>query len=167
MRDNAALLDTTSSPEIGAPYGIPAPAKPFLEEVTTNPGKLRIAFFTKGAASDTHPDCVAAVKDAAKLCEELGHNVTEAAPELDYDALLPAFSLVVNSHTAAMLDQFAKNPGMEITSDTVEPATLGWAELGWNASAADFAISSHRFSSTRTVRDDPQWRSKVVVMSRS
>lgn len=152
VRDNAALLDVTSSPEIGAPYGIPAPARPFLEEVTRHPGRLRIAFFTKGAASETHPDCIAAVQDAAKLCEELGHDVTEAAPELDYDALLQAYSLVVDSHTAAMLDSFANNLGMEVTSDTVEPATLEWAERGRKASAADLANTKPIFNvATRTV----------------
>ena len=53
-----------------------------------------------------------------------------------------------------MLDQFAKNPGMEITSDTVEPATLGWAELGWNASAADFANTKPIINTgTRTVAE--------------
>jgi amidase len=68
VRDNAALLDATSAPEVGAPYGIPAPIRPFAKEVETNPGKLKIAFFTKGSAEVTHPDCIAAVNDTAKLC---------------------------------------------------------------------------------------------------
>ena len=138
VRDNAALLDATSSPEIGGPYGVPAPERPFLEEVGTSPGRLRIAFFTKGAAETTHPDCVAAAQSVAKLCEELGHDVTEAAPELDYDALLPAYSLVLHGHTAAMLDRFAEIRGERVT-EIVEPATRGWAEPGWKATAADFA----------------------------
>ena len=154
VRDNAALLDATSSPEIGAPYGVPAPERPFLEEVTTSPGKLRIAFFTKGAANETHPDCIAAVKDAAKLCEELGHEVTEAAPELDYDALRPAFSLIVQAHTAAMLDRFAELLGKKVTPDAVEPATWGWAEPGWKASAAELANTKSIINAgTRTVAE--------------
>ena len=48
VRDSAALLDATSAPEVGAPYGIPAPLRPFVKEVETNPGKLKIAFFHKG-----------------------------------------------------------------------------------------------------------------------
>jgi len=66
VRDNAALLDATSAPEVGAPYGIPAPVRPFVKEVENNPGKLKIAFLTKGAAEVTHPDCIAAVNDTAR-----------------------------------------------------------------------------------------------------
>jgi len=148
VRDNAALLDATATPEIGAPYGIPAPARPFIEEVTINPGKLRIAYFTKGAAADTHPDCVAAVHDAATLLEELGHEVVEAAPALDYNVIKPAFSLIVSAHAAAMLDKFKTGMEIAMTSDVVEPATLGWAEPGWKASAADFASTKAIINAT-------------------
>lgn len=138
VRDNAALLDVSAAPEVGAPYGIPAPERPFLDEVEASPGKLRIAFFTRGASAKTHPDCVTAVYEAAKLCEELGHDVTEAAPELDYEALRSAFSLVLHAHTAAMLDQFAELTSRNVM-DIVEPATQGWAEPGWKATAAELA----------------------------
>lgn len=148
VRDNAALLDATSGPEIGAPYGIPAPARPFLEEVTTSPGNLRIAMFTKGAADTTHADCVAAVKNVAALLEELGHDVAEDAPALDYEAIKPAFSLIVESHTAAMLDQIADDIGRNVVREMVEPVTWGWAQGGWNASAADFARTKSIINAT-------------------
>lgn len=152
VRDNAALLDATSGPEVGAPYGIPAPERPFLDEVTTDPGKLRIAWFTEGAATETHPDCIAAAIDAAELCEELGHEVVEASPDLDYDVVKAAFSLVVSAHTAAMLDSFAEDMGMTIDSSTLEPATLGWARPGRDATAGDLARAKSVFNyATRTV----------------
>jgi|Deesub1362A_J573_1020465.scaffolds.fasta_scaffold03532_6 Asp-tRNA(Asn)/Glu-tRNA(Gln) amidotransferase A subunit family amidase len=153
VRDSAALLDATSAPEIGAPYGIPAPARPFVEEVGADPGRLRIAFFTKGAsAAETHPDCVAAVKDVAKLCESLGHTVEEAAPKIDYEALQKAFMVVVSAHTAAMLDQIGQLIGKKITADMVEPWTWSVAESGWKASAADLAGTKAIINiATRTV----------------
>ena len=46
-------LEATSAPEVGASYGIPAPVRPFLEEVGANPGNLKIAFFTKIADEAT------------------------------------------------------------------------------------------------------------------
>jgi len=139
VRDNAAILDATSAPEIGAPYGIPAPVRPFLKEVEASPGKLKIAFFTKGAAAKTHPDCVAAAKDVAKLCESLGHTVEEASPKIDYDSLRESFMLILAAHTAAMLDQFELLLNHKVTADMVEPWTWSVAESGRKASASDLA----------------------------
>ena len=139
VRDNAALLDATSAPEVGAPYGIPAPARPFLKEVETNPGKLKIAFFTEGGAGDIHPDCITAVADAAKLCERLGHTVEEAAPNIFYGLLGRAYGLVVAGHTASVIDRIKQSTGQRIMAGMVEPWTLHLAKLGWQASAAQFA----------------------------
>jgi amidase len=150
VRDSAALLDATSAPEIGAPYGIPAPEKPFLEEVGKDPGKLRIAFFTN--AKPIHPDCDAAVKDVAKLCESLGHAVEEKAPELDEETITGAYLLVVMAHTAAMLDQISRLIGKKITPEMVEKWTWILAQGGWKASAADLADTQTVFNAaTRTV----------------
>jgi amidase len=60
---------------------------PKLPEIglVTRPGRrLRIGFFT-GLGEDTpsHPECVAAVADAATLCESLGHSVEQVGPPFD------------------------------------------------------------------------------------
>jgi Asp-tRNA(Asn)/Glu-tRNA(Gln) amidotransferase A subunit family amidase len=146
VRDNAALLDATSAPEVGAPYGIPAPARPFVEEVEANPEKLLIAFSTKGAAAKTHPDCVAAVLDGAELCESLGHKVEDASPKIDYEPIKEAFLLVVSAHTAAMLDRIGQLIGTKVTAEMVEPWTWDVAQVGWEASAADFANTKALFN---------------------
>ncbi|HYO65864.1 MAG TPA: amidase, partial [Archangium sp.] len=44
VRDSAAMLDATHGPELGDPYAAPPVARPFLQEVGTPPGRLRIAF---------------------------------------------------------------------------------------------------------------------------
>ncbi|MCG8369599.1 MAG: amidase [Proteobacteria bacterium] len=141
IRDSARLLDATSAPEQGAPYGIAAPERPFEIEARTEPPSLRIALCEH--AGERRPDaaCTEAVRDAAGLCEELGHTVEEAAPELEYEALQAAFSLIMSSHSAAMLDRFAENFSREVVFEAIEPATLNWARAGWQASAADLAQS--------------------------
>ena len=152
VRDDAALLDATSGPEIGGPYGIPAPVSPFLKEVGTHPGRLRIALFTKGASDRTHPDCIAAVTDAADLCESLGHRVEEASPAIAYEPLLEAFQLVVRAHTASLLNLIGRIQGRDVTADMVEPQTWELARAGRKASAADLAGSKSLFNTaTRTV----------------
>ncbi len=53
--------------------------------LVTHPGRrLRIGFFTAlDEDAPAHPECVAAVTDAAKLCESLGHSVEQVPPPLD------------------------------------------------------------------------------------
>ena len=78
VRDTAAMLDVTSGEGLGDPYCAPAAGGPFLDEVGKDPGKLRIALHTKTFNGfETHADCAAAAKEAAKLCESLGHEVAE------------------------------------------------------------------------------------------
>src|SRR5205807_2664545 len=88
VRDSAALLDATAGPDLGDPYSVPSPARPFLEEVEAAPDQLRIGFSIRTPlGTELHPDCVAAVRDAAALCESLGHEVVEAAPRFDGEQL--------------------------------------------------------------------------------
>ena len=86
VRDSAALLDATTGPDIGDPSWAPPPRRPFLEEVRADPGRLRIALsadFPFGLKP--HEDCVTALKEAAALCESLGHVVEEVAPSITHD----------------------------------------------------------------------------------
>ena len=65
----------------GRPLRCAAGGRPFLDEVSTPPGRLRIAFATNNfGGAPLHPECVAAVERTAKLLEELGHVVEEARP---------------------------------------------------------------------------------------
>lgn len=101
VRDSAALLDATHGPDAGAPYSAPSPQRPFLEEVGADPGRLRIAFSRRplfGTSMD--PDCIAAVEEAARLCEELGHHVAEASPAIDRQRGLEAFTLLAAAGAA-------------------------------------------------------------------
>src|SRR5215472_11292810 len=50
--------------------------------------RLRIAFTTKPwNLHEVDSECADAVDEAAKLCEDLGHHVEEASPEIDEAAL--------------------------------------------------------------------------------
>ncbi|MBM3490549.1 MAG: amidase [Alphaproteobacteria bacterium] len=95
VRDSAAVLDATEGPMPGDPYWAERPKRPYLHDVGAEPGRLRIAFTAHSMiGTKLHADCVAAVKDAAKLCESLGHVVEEAAPPLnaeEYDRIYRRF----------------------------------------------------------------------------
>lgn len=145
VRDSAAVLDCTHGAELGDPYCAPPVARPFLDEVATPPGRLRLAFSTHalgGAA--VHPECVKAVETTARLLEELGHSVEEGEPEVDNDALAGAFMAVFMAGHAAMIDGFAVLHGRTPTESDFEPATWSAYQYGKQVSASQYLLSVAR-----------------------
>jgi amidase len=143
VRDAAALLDITSGPVPGGTVVAPAPVRPYREEGGADPGRLRIGLqrapFLPGIA-DPHPDCLAAVEDAARLLEELGHDVVPVeAPALDF-ALWPWSSGTpagpAFTSAARLLDAWAHKLGREIVLDDVGPQLYLAAEIGRSATGA-------------------------------
>ena len=144
VRDSAALLDATAGPDVGAPYFAPAPERPFLEEAARAPGKLRIALCKKSLLGRAvHPDCVAAVEDAARLCASLGHHVEEAAPAIDRIALMRGYLVLVASDVAAALDGGAAALGRKLSPDLFEPGTWFLAQVGRAFTAGELAMAEH------------------------
>lgn len=137
VRDSAALLDVTAGCVPGDPYWAPPIERPFVKEAETNPGRLRIAYTAK-PLNDTpvHEDCVNAVKDAALLCEQLGHTVEEAAPVIDGNTLTHAFVVLWCAGISSIVKM------LSLTRQQVEPLTWGIHELSGAHSAADYLIAT-------------------------
>src|SRR5262249_40427994 len=71
-------------PAAGPPSAAHPPLPPSLAEVGAPPGRLRIALQTDTwNGAPTHPTCREAARDAAKLCESLGHHVEEVRFEVE------------------------------------------------------------------------------------
>jgi amidase/6-aminohexanoate-cyclic-dimer hydrolase len=142
VRDSAALLDATSGPDVGDPYWAPPPARPFLDEVGRDPGRLRIAITTKpwnGQPVDA--ECAEAAVAAARLCERLGHHVEEATPEVDANLLGQATLIIISANIRAALEARAAVLGRELAAGDVERLTWARAADGHTARAADYARS--------------------------
>jgi amidase len=141
VRDTAGVLDAVSGPALGDTVAAPAPARPYTQEVGTDPGKLRIAFWTSNPL-DTgaiHPDCVQATRDAAALLESLGHTVEEAFPSTLTDpALVNHFTVLWASTLVYACRYWERKIGREMTPDDVEPLTWTLLELGKSISAGDY-----------------------------
>jgi amidase len=125
VRDTAAVLDAVAGPDVGAPSHPVPPSRPFLQEVGAPTGRLRVAFSTKPASGrPIDPECVKAVENTAKLLGELGHEVVEAQPPLDWDAYLRAAHPVWAAFTARGVDSLSQLTGRKPSLDTLESATL-------------------------------------------
>lgn len=140
VRDSAAALDATGAPDVGGPFVAPNPgaAGGYLEAVAREPQGLRIAFST--AAPDgrrVEAACVQAVLEAARLCQELGHHVEEAAPEYDVETLVREFEGYTFDANAASLDGWEATLGRVATEADFDPITWWLVERGRERSASE------------------------------
>jgi amidase len=138
VRDSAALLDATSGPDLGDPYWAPPPARPFLEEIGADPGRLHIAYTSEASGTAAHEDCVKAVEDAARLCSELGHEVEERALQVNVEELTPLFMTLWAVGQTWMADTLAALTGRTPTADDFEPLTWALIEMGRGVSASGY-----------------------------
>lgn len=150
VRDSAAMLDATAGADPGAPYAAPMPARPFLDEVGTEPGRLRIAFtrqplFGHGAV---HGDCIEALEATARLLESLGHEIEEAAPTLDREACALAFATVIAAETRAEIEHLAQLTQRRPHRRDYETATYTFGLLGQSLGAAAYARAAHTLQLT-------------------
>jgi amidase len=140
VRDSAAMLDAVCGPDIGAPFIIAPPERPFIEEVRRAPGRLRIAFSTRSPLdTPVHPEYVKAVLEAAILLHRLGHAVEEAQPDLDGMALARSFFTMYYGEVAADLQDLELVLGRKATRRDVETITWTLGLLGHATSAHSFA----------------------------
>lgn len=156
VRDSAAMLDALGGPEPGSPYVTPPPARPFLQEVGVDPGRLRIAFTEQPLLGhEMHEDCRVALRDTVALLESLGHTVVEASPPLDRDEFVHAFLLMVCAQADADLTDAEAATGLRASPANVEIATWALALLGRSYSAGKMA-HARRFLE-RTGRAVGRW----------
>ena len=149
VRDSAAMLDAVSGPDVGAPYWATPPERPFLEEVRTSPGQLRIAFTSKPLLGHTvHEDCNAALADAVTLLESLGHHLIEAAPPADRDQFNRAFLTMVCGEVRADLIDASTLLGRDATPADLEFSTWALNLLGGSISAGEFVAAEHYLRSS-------------------
>jgi amidase len=142
VRDSAALLDVACRPQPGDPYFLAPPERSFAEEAAREPGRLRIAFTTAAMqAPALDPECAAAVGDAAKLCESLGHHVEEATIPGDVMAMQAAAGVVIAASVAAEMDAEAERRGRPIGDDDVEGLTMASYRRGKAVDAASYVRS--------------------------
>lgn len=138
VRDSAALLDATEGPGMGDSFEIPRPAKPYLEEVATPPGKLKIAFTSVAwSGAEVDAECALAVEESAKLCESLGHTVVEAAPPVDGEAFNFTSLRIWCAITAAGIEYYSKVVERAPSEENLEATTWAVYQYGKNMTAID------------------------------
>lgn len=139
VRDSAAMLDATEGPDVGASVMLPPPDRPYLEDMDRDPGRLRIAFTTRSPLhTPVHPECVKGVEATARLLETLGHQVEEAAAEVDGPALARSYLAMYFGEVAADIDALGEVLGRRPRTGDVEALTWTLGLMGRTYSAGYF-----------------------------
>lgn len=137
VRDSAAVLDAVAGPDIGGPYAIPAPTRPYLQELDSAPGKLRIAWTRRPMVRDGElgEECVSALLRTVQQLQELGHELVEVDPPTD--AMLLGKGHILRTLCAAAVDvrEAERNLGRRLKAGEFEPETWMMARLGESIAA--------------------------------
>jgi amidase len=142
VRDSAAMLDATAGPDAGAPYYAVPPTRPFLDEVGADLGRLRIAFTSKPfLGASVHEDCIKGLEATVKLCQDLGHEVVEAAPQIDGKAFARAFLTIVCVETRAAIEESEVRLDRKASFKDFEPSTWVLGLLGRQCRAPEYSKS--------------------------
>jgi amidase len=142
VRDCAAALDATEGAVAGDPYVAPPKKRSYMEAISATGPRLRIAFSARGTSGDNaHPDCVAAVENAARLCAGLGHHVEEFAPAMEFSEVALGFITIFAAGCAFTIESVKQLLGKEPSLETLESLTWNLYELGKQVSAAQYLIA--------------------------
>ncbi len=142
VRDSAAILDVTAGPTCGDPYWPAPPERPYRDEVARDPGRLRIALGTAPfTGRPAHPECIAAARGTGLLCEELGHGVEEAAPQVDGTRLLKAFAVRWTGLLCWAIEDWSRRLGRAPEQGQLEPATWRMYKNGQRQSSGDYLLA--------------------------
>ena len=128
VRDAALMLDAMAGALPGDPYAARPPSRPFVDEVSAHPKKLRLALINKSALGAVDAETLAALESACGVFREMGHSVEPIT--LDPGAMLGSFARVIVGASVSALN--IPNP------DLLDPVVRASYEWGAKISAADY-----------------------------
>ena len=143
VRDSALFLDMTQGPERGAPYFPEQPALPYHKVVGAEPGRLRIGMQRRpfDDSVTAAPECIAALEAAARLCEDLGHDIEECDIRFDHTRLRQTYYTVWPAIMLQALEQHAQATGRPWAPEDLETHVAIQVDRARSFSAGDFILA--------------------------
>ena len=122
VRDTAAMLDAVEGPDSGCYGAALHPPIPYTQAIQKDPPKLRIAYMLRTPYGEPYEneECVQAVRTTVTLLESLGPTCVEDYPPLDIH-YHESRILVQSAGTNAWIERIARQSGLPICEDTLEP----------------------------------------------
>jgi amidase len=143
VRDSAALLDATRGPGVGDTVIAPAPARPYVEELSADPGRLRIGILDHHAqGGHVDDEVIGATQSVGRLLESLGHHVEEAWPKaLEDETLGSKFGAMWSANVGIAKSRFEYQLGRPLEEHELEPMNRVQSDFAKHFSAIDYALA--------------------------
>ncbi|MBB3771205.1 amidase/6-aminohexanoate-cyclic-dimer hydrolase [Angulomicrobium tetraedrale] len=139
VRDTAMLLDITQGPDLGAPYVAPPLEDSYRAALARRDSPLHIAFTTTTLTGEPiAPECRAAVEEAARLLESLGHRLEEKRPTADTSGMMAAWTKIVGCGTALSVESAVRRRGRPLGDDEIESVARTAIDYARTVSGADY-----------------------------
>jgi amidase len=159
VRDTAAMLDACHGADPGAPYYAPPLIAGHMQAISRPPRRMRIMLCDTSYNGDAiHPDCAAAVRDAAKLLESLGHHIVPGRPQADVRAMMQAWTDIVACGTSLGITSALAAKGRSLRDDDIEPLSRSAMRHAETLSGSDYLAAVgqiHAFGREMAVVFDP------------
>ncbi|WP_249673879.1 amidase [Pseudomonas abieticivorans] len=139
VRDSAALLDATAGIDLGAPYAAPMHAQPYVTAVQRDPRPLRIGLVEQLGAWQTAPESLEAVRQAARLCESLGHRVEPVSLPVVLPEFLDQVFTIIGASTRHYIDVLGQMRGFAVQPEELEARTRIILRSKGDVSGAQYA----------------------------
>jgi amidase len=140
VRDTAAVLDQIAGGAPGDPFPAPSLARPLVDELTAEPGRLKIGVLDRPPVDGVPADAeaAAAVAGGAALLERLGHVVEAGHPAALAEDVTPRLFTLLAASLANDLDHWSERLGRRVADEELEPQNAGLAALGRGLKATEF-----------------------------
>ncbi|UUQ65544.1 amidase family protein [Pseudomonas fuscovaginae UPB0736] len=123
VRDSAALLDATAGIDLGAPYAAPLQSQPYVSALQADPRPLRIALVEQLGPWPTSRESVEAVRQAARLCESLGHHIEPVTLPVALPTFLDQVFTIIGASTRHYVDVLGQMRGSVVQPEELEART--------------------------------------------
>lgn len=143
VRDTAALLDAVRGPGVGDTVIAAAPTRPYVEDLRSDPGPLRIGLLDSHPfGGPIHEQCALAARNAAALLESLGHHVEPGFPQAMANRdFARRFSALWSTNMGVGVQRISDQLGRKLGVGDIEPVNWAQAEFARNFSGVDYALA--------------------------
>jgi len=143
VRDTAALLDAVRGPGVGDTVIAAPPARPYLDELGSDPGRLHIGLLDQHPfGGPVHEECTLAVRNTALLLESLGHNVEPGFPSaLSNREFGQRFSALWSTNMGVGVARISEQLQRELVEGDVESVNWAMSEFARGVNGVDYAMA--------------------------